>query len=52
LLRQLVAPAQELLDGNGLPCGDSVENRKVRTRENADVVAVLLVDALEALGDN
>ncbi len=49
LLGQRVAPAQEGLDGNRLARQHAVQHREIRGGQDADVVAVLLVDALEAL---
>ncbi len=49
LLGQRVAPGQERLDGDRLARQHAVQHGEIRGGQDADVVAVLLVDALEAL---
>ena len=44
-------PASELVDGDRLAARDALDQAEVGRREQADVVGVLPVDALEALGD-
>ena len=48
----MIATREELLEWNGLSGCDPIEHRKVGGRHDADVVAVLTIDALEAFRDD
>ena len=50
LLRHFVAAGEERVERNRLPRRDAREDREVGRGQDADVVGVLAVDALEALG--
>jgi hypothetical protein len=50
--RERVAPLYQLVDRDRLACFDAVDETEIGRGEQADVVCVLAVDALEALGDD
>ena len=52
ILRHLVAAFEKLLKRNRFFGGDAVEDREISGGQNAEIVAVLAVDALEAAGDD
>ena len=52
LLREGVAAAQEFVDRHRLARENAVEHGEIGGGQNADVVAILLIDALETLRDD
>src|SRR3974390_1085484 len=52
LLRDVVPSAQESLERNGLAGANALQHAEISGGQNAEVVAILAVDALEALSDD